>query len=97
MHGLLPAGEKAFHFPEKKTIRRVEGKVERGVFLVCESRTGPTCELQGLLLVDGVDGIEESGNSETSMLPDKNSNSWIFKRIKKGVRKMHLLGLSFTQ
>ncbi len=45
--------------------------------LVYESRPGPTCELQGLLLLDGVDGTEESGNSETSPLPDKNSNSWI--------------------
>lgn len=39
-----------------------------------------TCELQDLLLLDGVDGTEESGRSETSVLPDKNSNSWIFQK-----------------
>lgn len=44
--------------------------------LVHESRTEPTCELQDVLLLDGVDGTEESGNPETSLLPDRNSNSW---------------------
>ncbi|TNN40987.1 hypothetical protein EYF80_048851 [Liparis tanakae] len=49
---------------------------------LCESRTGPTCE--GLLARDGVDGTEESGNSDTSVFPDKNSNIWIFaKEFKK--------------
>lgn len=45
--------------------------------LVHESRTEPTCELHTLALLHGVDGTEESGNSEASILPDKNSNSWI--------------------
>lgn len=42
-----------------------------------ENRTGLTLELQGLALLHGVDGTEESGNSEGSILPDRNSNSWI--------------------
>lgn len=36
-----------------------------------------TCELQGLSVVDGVDGTEGSATSNISVLPDKNSNSWI--------------------
>lgn len=40
------------------------------------SCTWPTCELEDLLLLDGVEGTEGSGNSETSLLPDKNSNNW---------------------
>lgn len=58
---------------------------------VYESRTGPTCGLQDLLLLDGVDGTEESGNSETSTLPDKNSNSWLFGETiqkKKAIREI---------
>lgn len=39
----------------------------------CES----TCELHGLVLLLGVEGIEESGNSVATIFPDKNSNSWI--------------------
>lgn len=42
-----------------------------------KNTVGPTCELQDLPLPDGVDGTEETGNSGTSTLPDRNSNSWI--------------------
>ena len=64
---------------------RAEGKVERRVSYAAlwyKLHLFITCELQDLFLLDGVDGTEESGSSETSMLPDKNSNSWIFQREK---------------
>lgn len=79
---------KGISFSYKKTEMRLKWKktgflplvYDAGCtfLLVCESRTEPTCELQGQLLRDGVEGTEESGNSETSAFPSKNSNSWIF-------------------
>lgn len=46
-------------------------------FIDAGKTVGPTCELQDLSLLDGVEGTAESGRSGTSTLPDRKSNSWI--------------------
>lgn len=75
---LLPAGEKSFFLGKLNTILE-EGRETSGLWCflthvahVIYGRTGPTCELLDLLLLDGVNGTESSGSSETSLL-DKNS------------------------
>lgn len=55
----------------KQVLPRAEK--ERGYFF-----NGSTWKLQDLLLLDGVEVTDESGKSETSMLPVRNSNSWVW-------------------
>lgn len=77
---LLPAGEKSF-FLGKLNMSLEKERETSGLWcflthvahIIYGSRTGPTCEL--LLLLDGVDGTESSGSSETSLLV-KNSKRW---------------------
>lgn len=91
----------------KQQYSKAEGKVEikdflwefmKGVAPFTEAektQLGPTCELQDLHLPDGVDGTEETGNSGTSTLPDRNSNSWILakeftKAEREGINRLAL-------